>query len=380
MSIFAQGLTSKTREAYRLFYPMAAFLAAVSIPLWIGQYLGFFDFGLNAQDHAHEMTFGFALAVMTGFLLNGVKRINLILLVLIWVLARVLPFINWAPTPFVAGVQLLFPISLALLVGVPLFRNAKTWRNLAFAPILAAFTLAEILFQLGQLDYWEAGQARGILFGLNLVCAMIFMMGGRVITAVTNGAMQALGEHLTPGKQSYWERNGFFCLITMVLGDLTEISILSIIGGFGFFMAIAIRIYHWQITRLWKNPQCLWLHIGFIWLAVGVLLRALGHIFGDPFSILGIHLITIAALGTLTLTIMSRTTLQRIRSPIILPEIILICLASLSFSILFRVCMELLINKPIWGIISAFFFSLSYSLFLIWFFLHMRKKKENKRN
>lgn len=371
-----QGLTSKTREAYRLFYPMAALLAAISIPLWVGQYLGFFDLGLSAQDHAHEMVFGFALAVMTGFLLNGVKKINLILLTLIWISARTLPYISSAPMPLVSVVQLLFPILLAILVAVPLFRNAKTWRNLAFAPILAAFILAEFLFQLGHLDYWDAGQERGLLFGLNLMCAMIFMMGGRVITAVTNGAMQALGDHLVPGKQSYWERNGFFCLITLVLGDLTGISILSIIGSLGFFIAISMRVYHWQITRLWKNPQCLWLHIGFIWLATGVLLRSIGHLLEGPFSILGIHVITIAALGTLSLTIMSRTTLQRIRSPIVLPRIILIGLGCLSAAAFFRLCMELFANKPTWGVLSAFFFSLSFSLFLVWFTPHIKKKKK----
>jgi len=370
-----QSLSIKTRQAYVLFYPLAAVSSIITIVTWTGQYLGFFDLDMSAQDHAHEMIFGFAPAVMTGFLLNGVKKINLILLVLIWLMGRFLPFINMVPAPLIALIQIIFPILLSLFVAVPLFRNAKTWRNFAFAPILVAFILAESLFQLGQLGYWDNGQERSIFFALNLICAMVFMMGGRVVTAVTNGAIQSLGEHLKPGKQSYWERKGLLCLIVLAIGDLSNIPLLSIIGNLGLFIALSMRIFHWQPHRLWQKPQCLWLHIGFMWLAIGILLRLFGHIFATPFDIIGIHTITIASLGTLTLTIMSRTTLQRQRSPIIIPKIILYALANLTLATFFRVAMELLNDRQIFMILSSFFFAIGFSFFLFWFVMTLKNKK-----
>ena len=359
-------LFKKTREAYRLFYPMAALWAALSVLIWVAQYVGFHDFGISSQDHAHEMIYGFALAVMTGFLLNGVKRINLYVLTSIWILGRLVPFIEDSPTFLLPTLQLAFPIVLALLVAVPLFKNAKTWRNLTFAPILAAFTLGELIYQFAP--------DKGILLGLNLTCAMVFMMGGRVVTAVTNGFMQKMDMHLKPGAQSYWEEKGFFALIILIIGDLSHIHFISFAGTLVLSVALVMRIYRWEPLRFWKNPQCIWLHIGFSWLLAGIILRMIGFYIEGPFTILGIHTITIAALGTLTLTIMSRTTLQRIRKPIHLPTTILFSLGVINFGLFARILMETTDSITQWTWVSGILFGCGYILFLFWFFLTSKKK------
>jgi len=359
------GLFQKTRQAYRLFYPLAAFHAALSIPLWVISYLGLADLGLSAQDHAHEMIFGFALAVMTGFLLNGVKKINLVVLATLWIAGRAALFFPDLPAWLTALLYISFPILLAVLAAVPLFKNAKSWRNLAFAPILTAFTIGETLFQLGQIGIWDLGEERGLIFGLNLICAMVYMMGGRVVTAVTNGAMQAFDDHLKPGAQSYWEEKGFFALLLLVLGDLSGVTFLSIAGGLILSFCLIMRLYHWQVFRLCRNPQCLWLHIGFAWLLIGIVLRTIGHIFDGPYSILGIHTITIAALGTLTLTIMCRTTQQRLRIKIHIPPALLWMLAFLSLCVVTRLLMEVVDTSP-WALISATSYSIGFFLFFIW--------------
>lgn len=359
------GLFQKTRQAYRLFYPLAALHAALSIPLWILSYLGLVDLSLSAQDHAHEMIFGFALAVMTGFLLNGVKKINLALLTILWMAGRAALFFPDLPALLTAALYISFPVLLAILAAVPLFKNAKSWRNLAFAPILTAFSIGETLFQLGRMNIWDLGEERGLIFGLNLICAMVYMMGGRVVTAVTNGAMQAFDDHLKPGTQSYWEEKGFFALLILVIGDLSGLNFLSVAGGLSLSFCLIMRLYHWQVVRLCRNPQCLWLHIGFAWLLIGIVLRTMGQILDTPYSILGIHTITIAALGTLTLTIMCRTTQQRLRIKIHIPPALLWMLAFLSLSVVARLLMEILDLSP-WGIVSAASYSIGFILFFIW--------------
>lgn len=361
--------TQTTRQAYRLFYPAAALFAAFSVPLWIANYLGIQDVGLSATQHAHEMLFGFALAIMTGFLLNGVARINLALLFLLWLSCRFIAFVPGLPPVLGSLLNLSFPLLLAALAALPLFKNAKSWRNLAFAPILSAFFIAETLFQTGQLGLWENGSERGLLLALDLICAMIFMMGGRVVTAVTNGALQAQKAHLKPGAQSYWEEKGFFALLFLATGDLSGWMPLSVIGGIGLSVALILRLYHWGIHRTLTNPQCLWLHIGFGWLLVGIMLRTFGLVFSAaPFGILGIHTITIAALGTLSLTIMTRSTQQRLRQKITLPHPVIWALAAINISLLARIMMETGSTLFIWGWAAGVSYTLAYVLFASWLF------------
>jgi uncharacterized protein involved in response to NO len=358
-------LFEKTRKAYLVFYPLAALWAVFAIPLWVAQYSGISDLGITSNLHAHEMIFGFALAVITGFLLNGCKQYELILLSLLWIAGRfaalTIPDVHLLNGLLHIG----FPIYLAWLAAVPLFKNAKSWRNLAFAPILTAFTIGELVYLVDP--------ERGLLLGLNLICAMVFMMGGRVVTAVTNGFIQRMDDHLKPGAQSYWEAKGFFALLALMIGDLLNTWAISMGGAVALIFILSMRLYRWEPWRLWKNPQVLWLHIGFTWLLVGIILRTIGFMYGYPFSILGIHTITIAALGTLTITIMTRTTQQRLRNPMDAPKAMLYALGFINVAIFGRIAMELATENWFWSALSSVSYAQAYLVFLIWLILAVRK-------
>ena len=56
---------------FRPMYLLASVYAALALPLWVLQYAGIVP-GLRASAwHAHEMLFGFALAVVVGFLFTA---------------------------------------------------------------------------------------------------------------------------------------------------------------------------------------------------------------------------------------------------------------------------------------------------------------------
>lgn len=59
--------------AFRPFYWMASAFAALSILLWGLQFSGYLQYAYLQGPlwHAHEMLFGFVLAVLTGFLLTA---------------------------------------------------------------------------------------------------------------------------------------------------------------------------------------------------------------------------------------------------------------------------------------------------------------------
>ena len=63
------------RLGFRPFYLGAALFGLLAIPLWIALFLGQWEISMALPPllwHAHEMLFGFAIAVILGFLLTAV--------------------------------------------------------------------------------------------------------------------------------------------------------------------------------------------------------------------------------------------------------------------------------------------------------------------
>ena len=58
---------------FRPFYLLASIYAAVSIPLWVCQYVGYLPaaYWRSQVWHGHEMLFGYTLAVIAGFLFTA---------------------------------------------------------------------------------------------------------------------------------------------------------------------------------------------------------------------------------------------------------------------------------------------------------------------
>ena len=92
---------------FRPFYLLASGFAALSIALWALQLSGVLTHAYLAGPlwHAHEMLFGFALAVIVGFLFTAGRNWTneatptgwpLALLALLWLVARVLVLTPWA--------------------------------------------------------------------------------------------------------------------------------------------------------------------------------------------------------------------------------------------------------------------------------------------
>ena len=96
---------------FRPFFAGAAIFAIVSMSIWLMVY----EFGLLVDFrtlpailwHGHEMIYGYSMAVIAGFLLTAVRNwtgemtlngIGLLVLFMLWLLARVLHFI---PLPYI---------------------------------------------------------------------------------------------------------------------------------------------------------------------------------------------------------------------------------------------------------------------------------------
>jgi uncharacterized protein involved in response to NO len=131
---------------FRPFYLLAGIFSALSVLLWSLQFSGWLGHAYLAGPlwHAHEMLFGYGLAVVVGFLFTAGRNWSgqptptgwaLALLALLWVAGRVLVL-----TPFgvaAAVVNTAFPLAAAAGLAVPLIR-AKNRRNYFFIGLLVA--------------------------------------------------------------------------------------------------------------------------------------------------------------------------------------------------------------------------------------------------
>ncbi len=92
--------------------------------------------------HVHEMLFGFAMAIVAGFLLTavqnwtgitGTKSYRLAGIVALWLMVRIL---FWLPVPLwlTSSIEALFLLAVAYEVGLRVVK-AKGWRNLFFIPL-----------------------------------------------------------------------------------------------------------------------------------------------------------------------------------------------------------------------------------------------------
>ena len=132
------------RLGFRPFYLCAALLATLAVPLWIAVFLGLWPWAPVLPPllwHAHEMLFGFASAVIIGFLLTAGKAWTglgtprgprLGALALLWLAARLAAIL--APYRVYALLDaLLLPI--VAIVLVRLLLRAKNHRNLPLGAI-----------------------------------------------------------------------------------------------------------------------------------------------------------------------------------------------------------------------------------------------------
>lgn len=138
------------RLGFRPFYLLAAGFSALSVALWAAQYAGLLRHAYLGGPtwHAHEMLFGYTLAVVTGFLFTAVRNWTgkstptgapLAGLAALWLAGRVLVLTPWSIAAAVVNVA--FPLGVAAGIAVPLWR-ARSRRNYFFVGLLLLLAAA----------------------------------------------------------------------------------------------------------------------------------------------------------------------------------------------------------------------------------------------
>jgi uncharacterized protein involved in response to NO len=297
---------------FRPFYLLASVFSALSILVWAGQFGGWLPTGAYLQGflwHAHEMLFGFTVAVVAGFLLTAVRvwtsqptpsGIPLALLAALWLIGRVLVLTPYGTAA--AYVNAGFPLAVALAIGVPLGRSGNR-RNYFFVGLLILLGCAVLAFHLAYQGALEVPIRLGLVAGLDIILFVMAVMGGRVIPMFTNNGIPGTQARRLPLVEKL-SLGGILVLLVvdLIQGSQTVILAVAIVCA----LAHAVRLYLWQPWRTVATPLVWILHAGYAWIVVHLALRAMSAagLLAESFAM---HALTVGAIGGLTIGMMTRT-------------------------------------------------------------------------
>jgi uncharacterized protein involved in response to NO len=297
---------------FRPFYLLAALLAAASLPLWVAQFFGVLPPLGDVPGvvwHAHEMVFGFASAVIVGFLFTAVRNwtgqptptgLALAAIAGVWIVGRIAMITG--PGVFAAVADIAFLPLVAGCLWLPLHRARN--RNRLFVAILMAMAVLNVAFHLAAAGLISVSPLAFVEAALGFVLLIVTIMAGRVVPMFTRNAVRSAKlrsvRHLDAtaivafaGTWAAW-----------VLGAPDPV-----VGVAALFAAgtHAVRLWTWDPAATRGRPILWILHVSYGWIPLGFLLlaSALFGLAGTP--ALALHAFVVGAMGGMIIGMITRT-------------------------------------------------------------------------
>jgi uncharacterized protein involved in response to NO len=358
---------------FRPFYLLASIFAALSIGLWALQFSGLLGRPYLPAPlwHAHEMLFGFTVAVIVGFLFTAGRNwsnrptptgLPLAALAALWVAGRVLvltPF-GWAA----AIVNAAFPLAAAIALAIP-FIAAGNKRNYFFVGLLGLMSVAVMgvhLEQLGVVVVRFPGWA-GIQVGLDVVLFIMAVMAGRVIPMFTNNGVP--GANAT--KRAWLEKLALGSTLALLAADALQLH-----GGpLAALLALcaAAHLARWSLWQPWRTLRAplVWvLHAAYLWIPVHLALRVAAAAGWLPLSA-ATHALTVGAIGGLIIGMMTRTARGHTGRPLLADRYEVACYAMVLVSAVTRVFVPLAVPGQYMAAVqvSALLWSAAFALYAV---------------
>lgn len=187
---------------FRPFFLLASGFAAVSITVWMWKYFSFtlppLFYVTTSQWHAHEMLYGFAFAVIAGFLLTAVKNWtgiqtlhgrSLSGLVACWAGARAVMLLAPDWVLIAAILDITFNLWLIAAVAHPIIK-VKQWRQLGVLTKVILLTLGNTAFYAQALGWSISGARAALWIGLLLNVSLILVISRRILPGFIERGVQ----------------------------------------------------------------------------------------------------------------------------------------------------------------------------------------------
>lgn len=367
---------------FRPFFLMGSLISALLVIYWAVVYyngtipIGYFD---PIHWHAHEMIYGFAVAIVAGFLLTAsaawtktkaVSGTKLKVLFALWFLGRLAFILSILelPLPFILYFMLdMLFIPVLVVVLAPSLLSARKLKNIQFLLVLSILAIGNLLMHLSSLEMIDASFAtKGIYLGVNLILLILIVISGRIVPMFTMNAMP----HLKLNKFEMIEKLIIFSACVFILLDFLDLG--TVYTAWAALLAGVlnlVRLLGWKSWQLKGNPLVWILHLGYFWIVIGFFLVFISDLFELMPRSIALHCFTAGAMGTFIIGMMSRVSLGHTGRPLILPPGFVISYLLITLSAVVRVGVGFYPEFYGQGILySGIFWGISFVIYLAFFF------------
>ncbi|MBF0658052.1 NnrS family protein [Psychrobacter sp. NG25] len=322
--------------SFRLFFSAATLFAVVTMVLWAFVFTGHTDIDAQVLNplywHGHEMIYGYALAVVAGFLLTAVKTwtgvmmphgYKLLGIFACWLLAR-LSWIafgmgivvagNSALLLYVAAVcDFLFIASMAFAIFRAVWQ-VKQYKQMGILAKLALLMLGNGLCYWGIINADMSIMKTGMYLGFYLIIGLVLTIGRRVVPffierglSTTNA--KGVAETVTLYNSKVQDIASLLLFLAFFIVDLFyPHPYLLTITALGVAIVNIIRLVGWYHRGIWQKPLLWSLYIAFLGMCLSFMLYALQPWLGFSHS-LAVHGLAISGIGMMTVAMMTRVSL-----------------------------------------------------------------------
>ena len=301
---------------FRPFFLGAGVAAVALVFLWALIYQFALPIDLNGLPpiywHAHEMVYGYGLAIVAGFLLTAAKTwtnlqtlhgYKLLALFLLWATGRIVPFAGaLVPVMVMAVTDSLFVLILLAHISILIFKS-KQHRQIIILALLLLLLAANLLFYAGVLHNNPDLMRKGIYTGLYLLVNMVIVMGGRVIPFFIE---RGVGYPVKLISRRWLDLTGIaLFMLFWIIEVFTSLQSYSALIAGVLFILHGWRLWDWHTHGIWKKPLLWVLYIGYGMLVLGFLVRAAAGIFNFS-PVLATHVFGYGGVGMITLGMICR--------------------------------------------------------------------------
>lgn len=355
---------------FRVFFLLAGLFAVVAMALW-GAVLTGHGPALGPLWHGHEMLFGYAGAVVGGFVLTATSNwtgrrtftgFSLAVIALLWIAARVVVPLTMVPDGAKGAICAAFFALLAFGIGRPILAT-RNRRNYGVIFLLFVFAALELLFW-----FMPVIRSRVLIATLMFIMVLVALIGGRVIPAFTRNATPGL----TVRAGGQWrDRLALVSLVVfgvLVLCPASSRTLLGIVAAFGALMHV-LRMQGWGTNKTLARPILWVLHLSYLFLPVGLGLYAARYLGAPVPRWVPVHVLAVGTLGLITLGMMTRVSLGHTGRKLVVNKATAMAYGLLIAALAFRIggAFYGLLSWRIAMILAVFLWIGAFLIFLVFY-------------
>lgn len=329
---------------FRPFFLAAGLWAVAAMVLWVAALTMDWRVGGSygpVNWHAHEMVFGYTGAALAGFMLTAIPNwtgrlpvsgLPLLGLVLVWLAGRAaLLFPDAIGIEVALLVEGLF-LPLLFLVALREIVAGRNWKNLKIVLALAVLSAANGWFHLAVI--WGESTASAGRLGVSSWVMLIALVGGRIVPSFTRNWLAKRRSATLPKPFGVFDQltlvQTLVALIFWVVApDHWLTGIMCVVAG----VLQALRLGRWRGWLAPREPIVFVLHVAYGFLALGLIMLA-SVSWGLLTEASAVHVLTIGAIGGMTMAVMTRAALGHtgrpiVASPLTIAAYVFLCLATL---------------------------------------------------